>query len=825
MKRAAAIAMTFVVLGLASGAWAEDTKPLETIPVPQNEPEPPPPAAAPEEEALETVVVTAQRRSENAQAVPVSITVLKPEDISNANIVNSADLAIYTPSLTTNQRFGAETATFAIRGFTQDLRTTASVATYFAEVVAPRGQSSQTSGDGAGPGALFDLENVQVLKGPQGTLFGRNTTGGAILIVPRKPQRTFGGYVEATGGDYSSRRIQGVINVPVTDWFRLRAGVDHNQREGYLRNVTNIGADRLADVGFTSFRLSSILNLGENVENYTIVTYTDSETNGFTRQLFDCNTTIGPTNPFYAFTSEPCQRQLAQQAASGQNGFYDVVSTVPEALSVIKEKRLINTLTWQLGEELHLKNILAYAHLHTENGSDVYGSQFDSLADPDPAREFKIGVSIPNSVPVTSQASYVAELQLQGRSFDRRLQWQTGYYHEQSRPDGFSGNISPVLVSCELSSLTGDPANFNCFDGTAGQLGGVLDQFYKQKFVNQAVYAEAGFDFIDAFGMTLGLRYTWDESSGYGLKQRYTFAGPVPLPRIDTVSEPAVRSEAPTGQLQFAYRPLDDVMAYAKYVRGYRQGSIVLAASPGIDTYGPEKVDTYEIGAKTSFDGFIPGRFNVAVFYNDFTDQQLQTGYISSTDGATTSIFNAGKSRIQGAEVESYFRLYKGLSLAVSYAFLDTKLLEMENRQADVEAAGGVVAGRTYSPIATAGEELPFAPDHTVVTTLAYALPLLETWGLLDLGATFVYTGRQRAAADRSTPYAMLDAYQLLNLNVNWSDVFGIPVDVALFATNALGEKYITSVSGSLLSTGVEARGIGTPRMIGARLRYRFGSR
>src|SRR6185503_20041866 len=108
---------------------------------------------------LDEVTVTANRRSENAQKVSVSMTVFDQEQISKVNMTNSADLARYTPSLSANTRFGDENATFTIRGFTQDLRTTASVGTYFAEVVAPRGQSSQTSGDGAGPGALFDLEN------------------------------------------------------------------------------------------------------------------------------------------------------------------------------------------------------------------------------------------------------------------------------------------------------------------------------------------------------------------------------------------------------------------------------------------------------------------------------------------------------------------------------------------------------------------------------------------------------------------------------------------------------------------------------------------
>ncbi len=133
------------------------------------------------------VVVTARRTEEAVQTVPISMTVFNQEMLSERNVTSAADLVNYTPSLNVDSRFGSDNASFSIRGFTQDLRTTPSVAVYFADVVAPRGGGSVTAGDGAGPGSFFDLQNVQVLKGPQGTLFGRNTTGGAIQIVPQEP--------------------------------------------------------------------------------------------------------------------------------------------------------------------------------------------------------------------------------------------------------------------------------------------------------------------------------------------------------------------------------------------------------------------------------------------------------------------------------------------------------------------------------------------------------------------------------------------------------------------------------------------------------------
>src|SRR5690606_25476106 len=109
-----------------------------------------------------------------------------------------------------------------IRGFNQEISTAPTVATYFADVVALRALGGTTSGDNAGAGAFMDLQNVQVLKGPQGTLFGRNTDGGAVLLVPQRPTGRLEGYVEGTVGDYSQRRIQGVLNVPLADTFRVR---------------------------------------------------------------------------------------------------------------------------------------------------------------------------------------------------------------------------------------------------------------------------------------------------------------------------------------------------------------------------------------------------------------------------------------------------------------------------------------------------------------------------------------------------------------------------------------------------------------------------
>ncbi len=584
---------------------------------------------------LEEVMVTAQRKSESAQDVAISMSVFSQEDIAKANMPNSNDIATYTPSMTTNTRFGPENATFSIRGFTRSLRTTASVGVYLAEVIAPRGQTSQTSGDGAGPGTLFDLANVQVLKGPQGTLFGRNTTGGSILLTPQQPTQEFEGWIEASAGNYNSQRVQGVLNIPITDNFAMRVGIDDNRRDGHLNNITNVGASELGNTDYTAGRLSFMWDISDSLSNYTLIQVVDSNTAGYTSRLFACNE--NPSDTFGIaigiFTGPGCTQQLEEQRANGQDGYYDIVSTVVPPISVIEEERFINTTTWQINDSLTLKNIFAYSHLITENGSDIFGTRFPELTQnllgpvtglltgllpgispitnfiADPNREFAVGVSSPHpDYPVTDQSTWVEEIQIQGVSFDSRLEWQVGLYYETSEPEGPSGNISAGTISCDLSTLGGDPSQYNCFDVSAGLLGSVILNDFRTDYENMAVYLQGSYDLSEKISLTTGLRYTWDKTEAFGKKIRYAYVGAVQQAPIIQITNPKQESEAPTGVIEAQYRPIEDaIMLYAKYSRGYRQGSVNPAADPGVDVFDQEQVDTYELGAKIQFGGPIPG--------------------------------------------------------------------------------------------------------------------------------------------------------------------------------------------------------------------------
>lgn len=806
---------------------------------------------------LEEIVVTAQRREENLQDVPISITVLSQAQISNANITNSADLARYTPSLSTNNRFGPENASFTIRGFTQDFHTSASVGVYFADVISPRGQNSQTSGDGAGPGSLWDLENVQVLKGPQGTLFGRNTTGGAILIVPKKPTDEFGGYIDASGGDFNAQHIQAVVNVPVTEDLRVRVGVDRNTREGTLTNITRIGANKLGDVNYTAGRLSAVWDITDSIQNYGIFTFVNSDTAGYTQQLYACNNpitrlsqagidpsailpgiqnilTTGKLNltdpipgvpvgsPFALLTFQSCEQQLADQKAAGQGGFYDVVEAIKTPITQIKERRFINTTTWKISDNVSFKNNFSYAHLYTQNGSNIFGTRFPDSTDISGQREFPLGASlVAPTVPVTRQKTMVEEMQLQGDAFDQRMIWQGGLYYEHSTPDGLSGNNSASFVYCDLRTLEGAPSQYNCFDPIEGILGGVLSYKLKTEYLNLAAYGQGTFNFNDQISMTFGMRYTKDKTEGYGIKYLYKYDLSIQRAPTVTVQRPKIESQAPTGMLEFNYHPTDGLMTYAKYTRGYRQGNVNITADPGLDTHAPEHINSYELGLKSTFEWFIPGRVNVAVFKNDLTDMQLQGGYISTTSGPTTAIFNAGKAKSQGFEVESSFQPFEFLTASLSYSYLNTKLIKSADFCGRV-AAVGLLEGISCTPIADAGGELPFAPKSSYVINLNWFLPVPEEYGHVSMGTTYAYTGKQRAAATSATPFAILDDFGILNVNLNWNDIFDKSFDFNIVANNVLDKNYVTFTSGTYKPLGVESRSVGLPRMISARLKYSF---
>ncbi|WP_395395567.1 TonB-dependent receptor [Novosphingobium sp. BL-8A] len=802
------------------------------------------------QENADEIVVTARRVEERLQDVPISITVYNQDQLSNRNVVSGADLATYTPSLSSNARYGGETATFAIRGFTQESYTSPSVGVYFADVVGPRAQGGTPGGNGAGVGMFFDLQNVQVLKGPQGTLFGRNTTGGAVLLVPQRPKDDFGGYVEGSIGNFDMRRFQAVVNVPLAETFKVRLGLDRQVRDGYLHNRSGIGPDDFGDVNYWAFRGSVLAEITPDLENYTIASYTRSRTNGTTGKIVVANAPgcrddvparfAAPTPGSTASYLAPmvCAGTLARAKAQDY-GYWDVESGHPNPFLKIDSLSLINTTTWQASDTITLKNIASYQEFTQSQAFNVGADNLTYQGLP----VTWVGVTPARSLHNIDQWTFTDEFQLQGRTPDNKLTYQGGVYYERSGPlsnwQGTVSQITTVLSPAQTglpipvftTSSCSDIANYVCTNlnslGAKAIPSILQNSLTRYWYRNIGLYAQATYKIVEALSLTGGIRYTIDKVRGEGGTRTVRVSNDTPSffcaayptrpapTGDDCVTSLTQKSEKPTWLISLDYKVMPDAMVYAKYARGYRQGNVNVSNTVPVG-WGPEKVDAYEIGAKASFHGKVSGYLNLAGFYNDFSDQQLSANLIpdGTVAGASPSqvIVNAGKSRIQGIEAEGAVN-WMGFNLTGGYTWLDTKL-----KSYSPPSIPGYLPPSTGAAV---GGVLPLSPKHRITLTGTYTLPLDDSIGKISLSATYTYTAKQLAAND--SPIGWLPSTNLWNLNANWNSIAGSPVDLSGFVSNLTNEKYPVFVGNAWNSTGYDSLILGQPRMYGVRLRVRFG--
>jgi iron complex outermembrane receptor protein len=795
------------------------------------------------------IVVTARRVEERLQDVPISITVFNQQQLANKNVTSATDLATYTPSLSSNNNFGGDNTTFAIRGFVQDIGTAPSVGTYFGDVVTPRGASNgQPTGDGANAGDFFDLQNVQVLKGPQGTLQGRNTTGGAVMFVPQKPTSKLEGYIEGGYGNYDMQRLQGVLNIPINDTFKVRLGFDHMKRDGYLNNVSGIGPKHYGDVDYWAGRVSVVANLTPTLENYIIASFSNSQNNGGVSKLAAADATQGLFGPFAA-------AQLARQAGD----FYNVDVPIADAGLQTREWQIINSTTWLASDTVTVKNIVSYAELRQTGRNPIFGNDFQvpvggTVYD----TNFEMS-NAPTNGYIAAESTFTEEFRLNGTAAGNHLNWQAGAYYEDAAPLSSltsTGSQSPGFASCPGNNFA---TGFNCTSpfagllGLPGGIGNVNLTTGRTSFRDVGLYAQATYKFTDKLSLTGGFRYTWDSEKIDTVQRNYNLLaapnyGTFPAPHDYTCLQSVIAtypaceahfstsSNAPTWLIDLDYNPIRDVLLYAKYSRGYRMGVIVpvipVVQNPDgslnttVNYPKPEKVDAYEIGAKTSWRGAVRGSFNVAAFYNKFSNQQLQIGFLPSNPASglpsNSAPVNAGKSTIYGVEVEATLTPVHGLDFSLGYTYLHTKI--------DAVLPIPEVPGYDTSASFNVGDPLALSPTSKLTAGLNYTLPLDESLGKLSIGGSVTYrTSMLTNYIDRKNPnpaiatLSHVPALTLVNANVNWNNVARLPIDLAFFVTNLTDEHYYAYTPGlGSPALGFENATLGEPRMLGGSIKYHF---
>jgi iron complex outermembrane receptor protein len=761
--------------------------------------------------------------------------VFNQKQLNDRNVVNVQDIATYTPSVTVKSNFSPDVATFNIRGFVQEYKTAPTVGVYMAEVVAPRAASQGASTDGLAPGMMFDLQNVQVLKGPQGTLFGRNTTGGAVLLVPTKPKSEFGGYIEGGYGNYDMKRLQGVLNVPLGSKARLRVGFDRMTRDGYINNVSGIGPNKLNSVNYISGRAGLSVDITPDLENYTLAMISNSDHIGSGPKLLGVRSDAFGLTGFGPANQAAANAQVARQRNA--KDFYTVESDALDPRAFLQEWWLINTTTWHATDLLTIKNIASYSVFVQDFAQDTYGSNLNGTYPfgIGPAHDFIIYNYAGPNQNTNDSYNITEELQFQGRSGNNKLTWQAGVYYEQSTPRSNSGSTVYVNALCDLNSPTA-PSNPSC-------AGFVSISQNSLRYRDMAAYAQATYAILDNLKLDAGFRFTHDETSGFNFASQGFIGTSTSGPGIFTPGPVNISpngnfytrktSDAPTWLLGLNYNVTPDMLAYIKYARGYRQGAALPTGGNAASGYNPENVEVYEIGSKNTFRGKIPGTVNLAAYYAQFSQQQIQVASFDDTIAhrSSTLIFNAGQSHMWGLELESSLKPFQNFRIDSSASYLFTKV----DSATFPASLPGIVA---LLPTVRPNGPLSYSPKYKASITGTYTLPVPDSVGTVEFSATYSYQSAyestvpptQTSIGILGSPFHKMDAQNLVNLNLNWNNIFDSPVDASFFVTNLLDDTYYVWNTGTFYvpqavpGSGFDAAEVGEPRMFGARLKLRFGA-
>lgn len=713
------------------------------------------------------IIVTARRREESLQDVPISITVATQEEITARNIQSITDLQAITPGLILSGPY-RNTPLVSIRG--QGGYTPGgipSVILYMNEV--PFATSAQAGSPGGALGAnglFYDLENVQVAKGPQGTLFGRNTTGGAILVQSRKPENDFGGHVTLTAGNYDDKEFDIALNVPlVADSLALRVASHYQDRDGFTRAESTPNHPEGLDLDDTrnfSIRGSLLANFG-NVENLLTADYLDVKHNGVSNILRGVNPNpLHPVNRLFPGIALLVPQQDAL-------GIRKQVPLSAEMGGFLKRWSITNTTSVELNDNVTIKNIIAYSRTKYAQTIDGDGTVFPFF---DPIQS--------QDVPyVTRQFS--EELQVQGTdSLDGRLNWVVGFFYlKQPEEDNFTDHINVTF---------GNPKRVG----------------FKQGESSKAIYAQGDFSITDRLTLTLGGRYTWETISRASREVRLTGACVSTTAGPDCILANSGKFKAPTWTIGLNYKVSPDTLLYVTSRRGFRSGGFNLdGATPVADrTFDKEIVTDLEIGAKTAVDlGGAVLTGNLAVYRQWYDDIQLQQTLPTPT-GPLTINRNLGKAEIDGIEFEGSLRT-GNLTLHGHLNYIDFDY--------------------TYFDPVVALPIFPTLPKFSFGVGARYTLPLPESRGALTLSASYDWQDKSRITSYLD-PFSDRPSYGLLTLGADWRNAGGSPFDLGFFMTNATNEVYPMGGLPILNALGTSGLTYGPPRMYGVRVGFRFGA-
>ncbi|GAA5315550.1 MAG: TonB-dependent receptor [Candidatus Pelagadaptatus aseana] len=745
---------------------------------------------------IEEVVVTAQKRAESLQDVPVSISALGSGDLEGLKLRASTEIAAQVPNMQMQTPFGDSFPLISMRGISMsDFTPTQSspVAIYVDEIY---------KGNPAIQGVqLFDVERVEVLRGPQGTLYGKNTTGGAVNFITKKPTHETEGYLTVGLGDYARKEAQGAFQTSlVDDVLAMRVAGTWTEADGYNENKL-AGKDDLNSIDEWGARVSFAYTPTDEME--AIVTFGASEqsptnagiyTDGYGR------TAVYGGGAFAGLIDRNTLPDLSGLTSLDEHEFQ---SDNDEERKVETESVSL-TINYDLSDTLSLTSITSYDSGEFFAPEDTDGTFLD-LA------HIEYGIS--------DATQWAQDLRIVS-DFDGPFNYLAGLYWAEEEIDAFT-NIDVAHAFVDLSLLTpGDLAAFGNNDGIldAGEcfeIGCVTqsNQFTQTK-TSTAAYFHGTLDLNDSTTVTLGLRYTEDEAelSGFnGDVEDYAFGVTLQglalggITQADLPVERFVNREW-SGKLGIDHTTDNGTLVYANYSKGFRGGSFnsqAFADPNNVTAVDPENVDAYEIGFKSElFDGSM--QLNGAAFYYDYTDQQVLDVDAASL---TQTLINIDESTIQGIELEMIARPSEALMLRAGLGWIDSevskgyldRLAVTEPESADLK-----------------GNELPAAPELNLNLSADYTI------NLDDLGSLVLHldTNWSDDHSHNITNTVGQDDYWLTNGRVSF-EAADDSYTVAFWVKN-IEDKVYKTYSIDLQALGFDYNHLGAPRTMGIEATFRF---
>ncbi|MBI1731428.1 MAG: TonB-dependent receptor [Gammaproteobacteria bacterium] len=565
-------------------------------------------------DVIEEIVVTAQKREESLQDVAVSVTAFSGDQMAELGLTSAIDLVSQTPGLQVSGSGGGSVNTFSVRGVTQNdfaASQESPVAVYVDEGYVSLNSITNFS--------LFDIERAEVLRGPQGTLFGRNATGGLVHYITKTPKQEFDGYVDVQLGEDGRKKVEGAVGGGLTDIVSGRVSAAWNKDNGLIDN--DIGPDSMEQDDY-SVRGQMLIEPSEDLSVLLKAQYADEDA----------------ARGGYAHTVGFAGEYATDPAATDFFGYRDAdgdpftVSQDVETFTKSEVLELAAHIDWTLGD-FTFTSVTNYQDIEDSYGEDADVTPFDIY-----------NYEQTNDVDQVSQ-----ELRMTWEG--ERTRNVIGFYYLNI--DGKYG-----------TRQTGD-----AFFGTGvGYPAGTAEVVAAdQETETWAIFGQTEFDFTDQWSITLGIRYNSDDKDfSYNSTDIYFLQGGN-VTFSDSLSEEDV-----SVKVQLNWRPVDDWLVYAGYSRGIKAGGFNLPLFPiaeGNFPFDGEVLNAYEIGLKSNLSDTV--RFNAAAYYYDYDDYQAY-----SFDGFATFLFNAN-AETYGAEFELAATPIEGLDILLGLALLDADVKDV----------------------------------------------------------------------------------------------------------------------------------------------------